>query len=328
MCQCYGRALARSIALVAGIATLWAGAAAGAETRLCVLVPHFKDEYWLSVGYGLEEEARRHGVDLMFFEAGGYRALQTQIAQLEGCLDRGADAVLIGAVSSDHPALLAAVSQAAVQRPVFGLVNALDAPDLAGRVGVDWADMGRAVGRYLAERHPLGTAPRQAVLISGPAEAGWTGPLETGLRDELAQSAVRIVGVLGADTGLREQLRLVEDALDRWPGADFLIGSAPAIEAAMGHLAQPVQHATPRPGLVATYSSHTIKRGLIGGQVLAAPFDDPMEQGRLAVRQAIGLIAVAHPDQALGPEIRLLQPGSDGLPQMNLSPPEYFPMIE
>ena len=42
-----------------------------------------------------------------------------------------ADAILLGAVTSDHPDLLAAVARIAADRPVIGLVNALDAPELA-----------------------------------------------------------------------------------------------------------------------------------------------------------------------------------------------------
>ncbi len=54
------------------------GAAGGASAqpvaptkgkRVCVVVPHFKDEYWLSVGYGLIEEARLTGTELLIFRA-------------------------------------------------------------------------------------------------------------------------------------------------------------------------------------------------------------------------------------------------------------------
>lgn len=330
MRQCYGLALIRSIALLAATVALPGPApvraAPAEETRLCVLVPHFKDEYWLSVGYGLETEAAARNTGLIFFKAGGYNARQSQIAQLSQCLARNADAILIGTVSSGHPDLLAAIVATAAQRPVFGLVNALSSPDLSGRIGVDWRDMGRGVGAYLAARHPPGSAPVSAVLISGPAEAGWTGPLEAGLREALATSSVEIRAALGADTGLREQLRLVEDALRTWPEADYLIGSAPAIEAAMGHFAQ---HDTgPRPQLVATYVNHTIKRGLRSGQILAAPFDNPVEQGRMALRQALGVLRGDGVARADGPGIRLMETGADDLRLLEMSPATYFPTIE
>lgn len=304
-------------------AVLWSGAAQAASGPLiCALVPHFKDEYWLSVGYGLEEEATRRNARIVFHEAGGYLARAAQIAQLNACAARGVDAVLIGAVTSDHPDLLAALEAAARQAPVFGLVNELHSDALSGHIGVDWRHMGRAVGEYLADRHPAGTAPQSAVLLSGPPEAGWSGPLEEGLRAALDGSAVTIVDALGADTGLRQQLALVETALARHPGADYLIGSAPAIEAAMGLIA--ARPDGPAPRLVSTYISHTVLRGLMNGSVVAAPFDDPMLQGRMSVQQALG--GRAAPRSGTG--IRLLTAGEPGGGTVHLSPADYFPDIQ
>lgn len=299
---------------------------AGSGSLFCVLVPHFKDEYWLSVGYGLEEEAARQNVELLFFEAGGYGARTEQIKQLGACTANGADAILIGAVTSDHPDLTQAISEVAREIPVFGLVNELHADALSGRIGVDWRDMGYAVGRHLTELNPEGSLPKSAVFISGPPEAGWTGPLETGLRDGLAGGTVTIAEVYGADTGLREQLELVESALERHPDADYLIGSAPAVEAAIGLLAT---KADPDPPLLlSTYISHTIKRGLMNGSVLAASFDDPTLQGIMAIRQAVSENVSGHSADAFGPEIIRLTRADKSFDHVRISPADYFPAIQ
>ena len=39
--------------------------------KLCALYPSLKDSYWLSLNYGMQEAARRYGVDLRVLEAGG-----------------------------------------------------------------------------------------------------------------------------------------------------------------------------------------------------------------------------------------------------------------
>lgn len=299
---------------------------AGAQPRFCVLVPHFKDEYWLSVGYGLEQEAARQGVELLFYEAGGYQARAEQIEQLGDCAETGVDAILIGAVASDHPDLAAAIAAASRKTPVLGLVNELHANTLSGRIGVDWHDMGYAIGNHLAELHPQGSPPVTAVYISGPSEAGWTGPLEAGFRTGLADSAVAILEVFGADTGLRQQLALVETALERHPDADYLVGSAPAIEAAFGLL---IGSGDPDPPLlVSTYFSHTIMRGLANGSVQAVPFDDPARQGVMALNQAVSVLASGRPAGLIGPEITLLTASEPNLSGIRLSPPEYFPDID
>lgn len=305
------------------LAVILAGgkAVAGPQT-LCVLVPHFKDEYWLSVAYGLEQEAARQGITPLFFEAGGYRARAAQIAQLKACAARDVDAVLLGAVSSDHPELLAAIDEVSVRVPVFGLVNELHSPALSGQIGVDWRDMGRVLGEHLAARHPVGSGAVEAVLISGPRESGWVAPLEQGLRAGLARSDVVIAGVYGADTGLRQQLSLVERALEEHPNARYLIGSAPAVEAAIGlgqHLSTP-----PDVTLLSTYISHTIGRGLANGHVDAVAFDNPVEQGRMAVHQAVNAVDTGMGGGPKGPDVRLLTHLDNEAP---LSPSSYFPEI-
>ncbi|GHE90876.1 TMAO reductase system periplasmic protein TorT [Aliiroseovarius zhejiangensis] len=294
--------------------------------QVCVLVPHFKDEYWLSVGYGLEQEARHHDIDLLFYEAGGYRALATQIAQLNDCAARGVDAILIGAVTSDHAELLSAIRDVSSRVPVLGLVNELRSPDLSGRIWVDWRQMGLVLGSYLADLHPADTVPQRAVLVSGPEEAGWTGPLEQGLRKGLATSSIEIIAVFSADTGLRQQLALVEEAFATIPKIDLLIGSAPAVEAAIGLISNTGQNSDVR--LASTYISHTIKRSLTNGRVLAVPFDDPRQQGMLAIRQLLSVAGKRQHAAMGGPEIVLVSGQDDVIDKVVLSPADYFPVIQ
>lgn len=296
---------------------------AGAE--ICVLVPHFKDEYWLSVGYGIQQEAAARDLEPVLHEAGGYRARDRQIEQIGDCLDQGADAILIGAVSSDHPDLLDAVAGAARSVPVFALVNALHSDALSGMIGVDWQDMGAVLGAELARRYPGGQGVRNAVLVSGPAEAGWVAPLETGLRAALAGSAVRILAVHAADTGLRQQFAALSRALAEGPSPDILIGSGPAIEAAMGYLA--AHPGQPRPLLAATYTTHSIRRGLSNGSIAAAVFDDPVAQGRMAVRMISGFLETGQVTEATGPRIVLIRGTDPGAAELALSPADYFPAI-
>lgn len=301
-------------------------ASAGTTRQVCVLVPHFKDEYWLSVGYGLEQEARDHDIDLLFYEAGGYRARATQIAQLNACAARGVDAILIGSVTSDHDALLSAIRDVSARVPVFGLVNALHSPDLSGRIGVDWRQMGLELGGYLAKLHSAGTASQRAVLVSGPSESGWASPLEQGLREGLAQSSIEIIAVFEADTGLRQQLALVEEAFATIAQIDLLIGSAPAVEAAIGLTSSAGEKSDVR--LAATYISHTIKRSVANGRVLAVPYDDPTLQGVLAIRQMLTVLKTGQRAALDGPEVALVSVENNLIDNVVLSPADYFPVIQ
>ncbi|MCK8462800.1 TMAO reductase system periplasmic protein TorT [Aliiroseovarius sp. S1339] len=291
--------------------------------RICVVVPHFKDEYWLSVGFGLQQEAAKTGVKLMFFESGGYHALQRQVSLTQTCIAKGADAILLGAVSADAPDLLAAVETASASIPVLALVNEFHSPHLAAAIGVDWRDMGRAVGGFLATRHPPGTPKVRVGFVTGPTDSGWSPLLESGLLGSLRESSVDIVITRYADTGLREQLREVEDILAAEPHLDYLIGSAPAIEGAMGLAAL---SDAPFPKLIATYISHSVRRGLQSGKVLAVPFDDPVEHGHLGIRKALKAIGGEFSPRMAGPPIELVEAGDlDTLP---LSPADLVLAIE
>ncbi|WP_243405200.1 TMAO reductase system periplasmic protein TorT [Pelagivirga sediminicola] len=293
---------------------------------ICVLVPHFKDEYWLSVAYGLEQEAARQNADLLMYEAGGYAAQARQIEQLAACANRGVDAILIGAVTQDDPALRDAIAASAHDVPIFGLVNDVDSDALQGRIGVDWHDMGLVIGRHLAMLHPEGSAKQSALLVSGPSRSGWPALLEAGLRDGLAESSVKIIDRFGADTGLRQQLSIVETALKQHPEADYLIGSAPAIEAAMGLRARPGDRTSPT--LISTYISHTVLRGLINGAVMAASFDDPALQGELAIRRIVEGAGANPGPGPLGPEVVLMSRSAQDFTQIRVSPANYFPDIQ
>jgi protein TorT len=66
--------------------------------RVRVFIPHLKDAYWLGVNYGLIDEARRLGIRLAIYEAGGYDQLEVQRRQIEDSLKEKPDGLIIGAL--------------------------------------------------------------------------------------------------------------------------------------------------------------------------------------------------------------------------------------
>ena len=135
--------------------------------RFCVLYPHLKDAYWLSVNYGMVEEARRLGVGFDVFEAGGYPNLSRQIDQLKGCASEEFDAVILGAVS--YAGLTAEVERIARLKPVIAAVNDIDDSGITAKASVPWTEMGAAAGRFLAMRHPKGRPARSRSPSAGSA---------------------------------------------------------------------------------------------------------------------------------------------------------------
>lgn len=293
--------------------------------RLCVLYPHLKDAYWLSVNFGMVEEAARLGVAFDVFEAGGYPNLGRQIEQLQSCADDAFDAVLLGAVS--YTGLTPLVQEIARTKPVIAVVNDIDDRGITAKASVPWYEMGAAAGRFLAARHPAGGPVARIGWFPGPEGAGWVGFVEAGFRDAIAQSAVEIVATRYGDTGLEQQVLLVEDVLDEQPDIDYLVGSGPMAEAAVSILR--ARDLTDRVKVVSTYLSHSVYRGIKRGRILGAPTDFPVVQGRLSIELAVRALEGRLTTRHAGPPIEIVSPdsidslGSEG----SLAPANFVPVF-
>ena len=153
-----------------------AGASVAEMAHLRLVPPHLKDSYWLSVNYGMVEEAKRLGVALRVVEAGGYPNLERQIAQITECA-RDADILALGAVSFDG--LTEAVLAISQQIPVLAVVNDIADPGISAKAAVSWVTMGAVTGAYLASLHPAGTPPVKVAWFPGPRQSQWA-PLRRG----------------------------------------------------------------------------------------------------------------------------------------------------
>ena len=106
---------------------------ASQKWNIAVFIPHLKDSYWMAVNYGLVAEAKRQGMRLQIFQAGGYALPKRQHDQVKNALSGGGfDGFIISAVSSDglNDLILSAKEQGL---PVVDLINGISSPDLAAR---------------------------------------------------------------------------------------------------------------------------------------------------------------------------------------------------
>lgn len=278
-------------------------ARASRKWRICAAYPHLKDSYWLSVNYGMVEEARRLGVSLRVVEAGGYPNVQRQIEQIRQCTAQGTDVLLLGTVSFD--ALTPTVLEIARRLPVVAVVNDIADAGISAKTGVSWKSMGRKIGEYLAREHPAGSAPVSIAWFPGPKGSGWVPFVEAGFREALGDSSAQIAISKYGDTGKEIQLILVEEALEEMPGVDYIAGNALTAEAAVGVLR--ARALTGRIKVLSEYYTHAVYRGLKRGRILAAPTDFPVVQGRLGVEQAVRVLEGKLTIRHAGPAIELVE---------------------
>lgn len=276
--------------------------AANRKWRICASYPHLKDAYWLSVNYGMVEEARRLGVELNVVEAGGYPNLKRQIAQILECTAKDADILVVGTVSFDG--LTETILEIAKRIPVVSVVNDIADPGIEAKTGVSWITMGRLTGEYLARKHPKGSAPVKVAWFPGPTGSGWVPFVEEGFRSALEQSSAEIVVTKYGDTGKEIQLILIEEALEERPDIDYIVGSAVTAEAAVSVLR--ARGLTRRIQILADYFTHALYRGLKRRRILAAPTDFPVVQGRLGIEQAVRVLEDKLTFKHVGPAIKLV----------------------
>ncbi len=271
--------------------------------EICVSFPHMKDAYWLAVDYGVADEAKRQGVKMQLVEAGGYTELQKQISQIEDCVAAGANAVIIGAISFDGMNnLVADIRKKNI--PVIDVINGISSPELSAKSLVSFGEMGAKAGEYLAKLHPAGSAPVKVAWFPGPAGAGWVEAGNTGFLGAVKGSAVEVVETKYGDTGKEVQAKLVEDTLQAHPDLSYVVGTAVTAEAAIPILRD--RGVDDKIKILSYYYTPGVDQGIRRGQILAAPTDSPVIQGRIAIDQAVRILEGKDYIKHAGPALKVV----------------------
>ncbi|GKX36072.1 MAG: TMAO reductase system periplasmic protein TorT [Rhizobiaceae bacterium MnEN-MB40S] len=293
---------------------------------ICVSFPHMKDAYWLGVDYGVTEEAKRLGVKANVVEAGGYTELNTQISQIEDCVSAGADAVIIGAISFDGLNNLVGEIRSK-DIPVIDVINGMSSEELSAKSLVSFGEMGAKAGEFLAAEHPSGGEAAKVAWFPGPAGAGWVEAGNTGFAGAIEGSAVEVVDTKYGDTGKEAQSKLIEDTLEAYPDLDYIVGTAVTAEAAVPILRS--RGLTDQIKVVAYYFTPGVAQGISRGQILAAPTDSTVIQGRIAVDQAVRILEGKDFMMHVGPELQVVthENYKDFDPTSTLAPDGFRPVF-
>jgi LacI family transcriptional regulator len=153
----------------------------------------------------------RANVEILFVESLSPDDLAQAVGQLQGRVDA------IGLVAVDHPKINAAVAlsaQAGV--PVFALLSALNAPDLAGYIGIDGRKAGRTAGWAMSR---LIRATGQVGILIGSHRYLGHEALEVGFRSYLREYV--------PDIRLRDSVVYLDDAAVAYEAAAEILRSSP-----------------------------------------------------------------------------------------------------
>lgn len=267
--------------------------------RVCVLLPHGKDKYWWGVTQGIDQDAKRLNVNVAILEAGGYDKLDNQRKQWLQCDQQNADAFVIASISQQA---FASEIQKAVKegKPVIDLVNGINSTDVTSRSELSFADMASAAGRYI-----LSDAKGKPIKIAwfpGPKGAGWVKDAENGINTLFANANVTVIHGGYGPTDRSSQAGLIRRYFSSHLPPDFILGNAVAIDAAASFM----RLSQGRSKLVSIYATSDIVNLIRSGDVMAAPSDSPVIQGRIALDLAVRALEGEVVPKQVSPEIIML----------------------
>ncbi len=252
-----------------------------------VFFPHMKDVYWLAANYGLASEAKRLGVRMTLEQAGGYDNLDVQIAQIRKCLASNPDGIILASISyTGMDSLIAEIASKGI--PVVDVVNGVTSREISAKTLVPYDDMGRLAGEFLVKRHPKGSAPVRVAWFPGPEAAGWVQAGDEGFKTAVEAGEVEVVATRYGDTGKATQRELIKEVLDEYPDIDYLVGTTVTAEAASRILRN--RGLSKQVSIVSYYLSPGVHRAIKRGQILAAPVDPAVIQGRIAMDQMVRIL--------------------------------------
>ena len=141
--------------------------------------------------------------------------------------------------------------------------------------------------------------------VPGPAGAGWVEAGNSGFAKAIDGSAVDLVETKYGDTGKEAQAKLVEDTLEAHPDLAYVVGTAVTAEAAIPILR--ARGLTDQIKVISYYYTPGVDQGIRRGQIMAAPTDSTVIQGRIAIDQAVRILEGESYEKHVGPALYVVK---------------------
>jgi TMAO reductase system protein TorT len=265
-----------------------AGLSGAAHAQKGVIIgyatPDLSSSFWVSMTYGVEDEAKRLGVKLVKLNAGGDANVSTQISQIQDLTERKVDAMVVGATNGE--AVRAAVEHAIGNGiPVVGLSSLPASKLLASAVGANHYEMGRLQAQCLGDA--MG-GNGEVGMISQQEGQSWADQRRQGFLDTLKASFphIRVVAESRNAVTRNDAINLVDNWLQRFPALSGVYNAVDDTAAgALIAVKDAQRHSTVK--ISASNLSETARQMLKDGDLVCTSAQQIVTQGRDALDQAV-----------------------------------------
>jgi ABC-type sugar transport system substrate-binding protein len=185
------------------------------QTVIGFSMPDSSESFWVSMDYGVQQEAKKLGVKVITTSAGGDANANQQISQIQDLVQRGVKGLVVGATNAD--AVTPVVNQAIAQKiPVVGASSLPNSKKLTASVFTDNIGMGTIEAQCLG--NAIGGKGNVAMLV-GPSGQIWADLRAKGFNDTIKKQfpGIKVLASTRLADNRNAALTITQDWLQRFP---------------------------------------------------------------------------------------------------------------
>jgi ABC-type sugar transport system substrate-binding protein len=222
MFSSYARARLGAAMLIFALGTE-GGLTAGPNGTIGAAMPNTKGEWYTPELYGITDEAKKLGYDVIIQDAGGYANVDKQVSQVSNLIAQRVKALLLDA--ADPAAFNGVVRQAKQAKiPVVAAGSPTVATDIPPDAG--------ATSSHCTIGHELASGAKKLLpdggtiaILAGPPGAFWATDRLRCFKEDLVTSNIKIVAEQASEQDVSVALSLASDFLQRFPGVNLIYGA-------------------------------------------------------------------------------------------------------
>lgn len=218
----YGKAGFARMVVLAGLA-VFAGSSAHAAEKIGVSMPNIKGPWFTPVLYGISDEAKKLGYDVVIQDAGGYANVDKQVSQFSNLVVQKVAAILID--PANPASFNGAVREAKSEKiRVIGAGSPIVASDVDADAAASSShcNIGHELAKGAKTLLPNGGT---IAVLAGPAGAFWASDRLRCFKEDIAGTNLKIVAEQASEQDPAIALSVANDFLQRFPQLDMLYGA-------------------------------------------------------------------------------------------------------